>query len=355
MKRFLIVLAAITLIPSIASTAVTTDKAEEPTATPTQTSAIVDLSQFSASDNTGLGAVAATVVSSPGDKGRAEVALSRALSRARAFAMEIPGLEEKLNSLAKGERIELTPETFDFVFKAKQLSSQTHGWYDLTAPSPKGSFMKKDWRRVKLDSSSRTVWLRSEGMTFDLSRLATGYAADLMMGELAESGFANAMVEMGTVQSNKGRDIFTPWNVTIGFGEGTASANAGAYRAYRYNVKDVAAATVTPQGLGNGLIDAHNKKPVKPDGVRSVTVFAHDATTATAFAIAAYTLGPKHGLRYIESHPEMMCVIVDGGGELFASKNMNITNTPERSAVRQGSKGGPDDLKQKKREESLGQ
>lgn len=351
MKRFLIVLAAATLIPSIASTAVTTDKAEEPTAAPTQTSAIVDLSQFTASDNTGLGAIAATVVSSPGDKGRAEVALSRALSRARAFAMEIPGLEEKMNSLTKGERIELTHETFDFVSKAKHLASQTHGWYDPTAPSPKGAFMKKDWRRIKLDPSTRTVWLRSDGMQFDLTRLATGYAADIMMGELADSGFANAMVEMGTVQRNKGRDIFTPWNVTIGFGEGPT--DTGTYRAYRYNVKDVAAATVTPQGLGNGLIDAHNKKLVKPDGMRSVTVFAHDATTATAFAIGAYTLGPKHGLRYIESHPEMMCVIVDGGGELFASKNMNITNTPERSAVRQGSKGGPDDLKQKKREESI--
>lgn len=357
MKRFLIVLAAATLIPSIASTAVTTDKAEEqvtePKAAVEQTSAIVDLGQFSASDNTGLGAITATVVSSPGDKGRAEAALSRAMSKARAFAMEVPGLEERLNSLAKGERVELSPATFDFISTAKELAAMTHGWYDLTAPSPKGAFMKKDWRRIRLDPSSRTVWLKSDGMQFDLARLATGYAADIMMAELVDSGFANAMVEMGTVQRNKGRNIFTPWNVTIGFGEGPT--DTGTYRAYRYNVKDVAAATVTPQGLGSGLIDAHNKKPVKPDGVRSVTVFAHDAATATAFAIGAYTLGPKHGLRFIESHPEMMCVIVDGGGELFASKNMNITNAPERSAVRQGSKGGPDDIKQKKREESIGQ
>jgi len=357
MKRFLIALAAATLIPSIASTAVTTDKAEEKAAEPMaaveETSAIVDLGQFSASDNTGLGAIAATVVSSPGDKGRAEAALSRAVTRARAFAMEIPSLEERLNSLPVNERIELTPETFDFLKKAKQLAALTHGWYDATAPSPKGAFLKKDWRRMKLDPATRTFWLKSDGMKFDLARLATGYAADIMMSELTDSGFANAMVEIGSVQSNKGRNIFTPWNVTIGFGEGPT--DTGTYRAYRYNVGDVAAATITPDGMGRDLIDAHSKNLVKPDGIRSVTVFAHDATTATAFAISAYTLGPKHGLRYIEAHPEMMCVIVDGGGQLFASKNMNITTVPERSSVRQGSKGGPDDIKQKQREESLDQ
>ena len=354
MKKILILLAAITLIPAIASTAVTTDKPEEKDAAMETATAIVDLGQFTASDNSGFGAITATVVSSPGDKGRAESALSRALSRARAFAVEVPTLEERLNALAKGERIELSPEAFAFITRAKELASQTHGWFDPTAPSPKNMFFSKDWRRIKLDPETRTLWLRAAEMKFELGRIATGFAADIITDELAESGFANTKVEVGEVHRNKGHDIFTPWNVTIGFGEGPTQT--GTYRAYRYNIKDVAAATVTSNGLGSGLIDAHNKKAVKTDGVRSVTVFSYDATTATAFAIAAYTLGAKHGLRFIESHPEMMCVIVDDGGTLLASKNMNITNTAERSAIRQNSTGGgSNDLKQKQREESMEQ
>jgi thiamine biosynthesis lipoprotein ApbE len=353
MKRA-IVLAVLLLIPSFAWAAATTEQdktAPQAAEPPQEASVVVDLGAFSASDATGLGAVTATVVTSPGDKGRAEAALSRALSRARVFAVEIPALEEKLNTLAKGEKIELSPDAFAFMAKVKALAAQTNGWFDPTAPSPKSSFLKKDWRRIHLDSMSRTLWLRSDGMKFDLRRVAAGFAADMIMDELTQSGFVNAAAEVGAVQRNIGHNIFTPWNVTIGFGEGPTQT--GTYRAYTYNVKDVGAATVTPDGLGNNLIDAQNKKHVAPDGVRSITVFAHDAVTATAFAIAAYTLGPKHGLRYIESHPEMMCVIVDNGGTLMASKNMNITHAPERAAVKQAQEGGSNDLKQKQREESV--
>jgi len=356
MKKIALFVAVTMLVPSIASTAVTTEGAEE-TTTAVQTqevTAVIDLAQFSATDGGTLGAIAATIVASPSDGGRAQAALSRALSRARAFAIEVPSLEERLNTLAKGESIELSPSAFEFISKAKRLAAQTHGWYDPTAPSPKGTFLKKDWRRIRLDPETRTLWLKSDGMRFDLARLATGFAADIMMEEIAEPGFAGAMVEVGGVHRNRGHDIFTPWNVTIGFGEGPTQT--GTYRAYRYNIKDMAAATVTPEGLGRDLIDAHSRKAVGANGLRSVTVFAHDAATATAFAIAAYTLGPKHGLRYIEANPEMMCVIVDGGGELYASKNMNITDAAERTAVRQGTQGGgTNDLRQKQREESMEQ
>ncbi len=356
MKKIFIMLAAILLVPSMASTAVTTEEAPETTTAvqTTEAASVVDLAQFTATDGSTLGAVAATIVTSPADGGRAQAALAQAMERARAFAIEVPSLEERLNTLARGERMELSPNAFEFVSKAKNLAAQTHGWYDPTAPSPSSIFLKKDWRRIGLDASSRTLWLKSDGMTFDLTRLAQGFAADIMIEEIAESGFADAMVEVGGVQRNRGHDIFTPWNVTIGFGEGPTQT--GTYRAYRYNIKDVAAATVTPEGLGRDLIDAHSRKPVGANSVRSVTVFAHDAATATAFAIAAYTLGPKHGLRYIEANPEMMCVIVDGDGTLYASKNMNITDAAERTAVRQGTKGGgTDDLRQKQREESMEQ
>lgn len=353
MKRA-ILLALLVLTPQLAMATAPTDTPNASTQPSTaqlaaETPAVVDMGAFTASDTTSLGAVTATVIASPGDKGRAEAALSRALSRARVFASEVPALQERLDTLAKGEKIELSPDAFAFMNKAKELAAQTNGWFDPTAPSPKNTFLKKDWRRIRLDSMSRTLWLRSDDMKFDLRRLATGFAADMIMDELTQSGFANAAAVVGPVQRNVGHNIFTPWNVTIGFGEGPTQT--GTYRAYTYNVKDVGAATVTATGLGNGLTDAQNKKEVTPDEVRSVTVFAHDAATATAFALAAYTLGPKHGLRYIEAHPEMMCVMVDNVGQLFASKNMNISHAPERTAVKQ--EGGSNDLKQKQREENI--
>ncbi|MFH1830039.1 MAG: FAD:protein FMN transferase [Pseudomonadota bacterium] len=349
--RMLSLVAAMILIPAIASTAVTTSAAKSKTSATEETSY---QHQYSAEAQFNAGALTATIVASSFDEGRAQATLSRALSRAHAFDVEVASIEDRLNSLSKGETIELSPDMFAFISKAKDLAAITHGWFDPTAPSPKNWFIKRDWRRIKLNPESRTLSLNSNGIKFDLGRIATGFITDLMLDEIANEGFTNAMVETGTVHRNSGRDIFTPWNIIIGFGENATST--GTYRAYRYNIKDVAAATVTPTGLGQGLTDAHNKKPVKANGIRSVTVFASDATTATAFALASYTLGPKHGLRYIEAHPETMCIMVDSSGTLIASKNMTIVDSKERADIRQTeATGGPNDLRQKKHEESMEQ
>ncbi len=350
--KILSLIAAIVLIPAMASTAVTTTEEKTENSETSTSPYVTDQRQFIASTQLGIGPIAATIVSTAADEGRAQATLSRALSDARVFDGEILAVEEQLNSLGKGKTIELSPTVFAFISKTKDLAAITHGWYDPTAPSPKDWFIKRDWRRIKLNSETRTLTLRSADMKFDLRRAAAGYVTDMIIDEIASAGFANAMVETGPVHRNLGRDIFTPWNIVIGFGE--SATMTGTYRAYRYNIKDVAAATITPADLGQGLIDAHSKKPVKNDAVRSVTVFAADATTATAFALASYTLGPKHGLRYIEAHPETMCIMVDDGGTLFASKNMNIVNANERTDIRQtAASGGPNDLRQKKREESM--
>jgi thiamine biosynthesis lipoprotein ApbE len=344
---------ALMLIPAIAFTASSTSKAQsEPTASPKLTAS--EERQFTIQAQFNAGPVFATIVARNSEEGRAQATLSQALSRAGAFDTEIVSVEERLNSLSKGESIELSPDVFTFISRAKDLAAISHGWYDPTSPSPKNWFVARDWRRIHLNPETRTLSLKSDGMKFDLRRIAAGFVTDLIFNEISSAGFANAMVETATVHRNSGRDIFTPWNIVIGFGDNTTST--GTYRAYRYNIKDVAAATVTPDDLGKGLIDAHNKKQVSTANIRSVTVFSSDATTATAFAIGSYTLGPKNGLRYIEAHPETRCIMVDNGGTLIASKNMNITNATERADIKQAtSGGGSNDLRQKQREENVEQ
>ncbi len=351
--RLFFILAAILAVPSIATSAVPTakkDKAAEPAA---EVSSAPHQYNSDASLSFGM-PISITVVATSSNEGAARSALSSAVGRALSFDREFfseGGAESQINALQHGQSLTLSQDGFDFISRSVKLATLTGGWFDITTPSQKNMFQKKDWRRVSLDENAKTISFKSDGMAVDLKKIAPGFVADIVMDELAKQGFTNAMVEVGPVHRNSGRDIFTPWNIQIGFGEKNGDGNA--YRAYRYNISNVAAATVSPDGLGKGLVDPLSKKPVADNSIRSITILAADAMTATAFALAAYTVGPKFGLQYVEAHPETRGIMVDMGGNLLASRGLNVVAAPEREDAPQASAaGGPNDLRQREREEN---
>ncbi len=356
--RILILLAALTMLfPAVASSAVTTEKkAEKPapavSSAPHQYSSQAPLTQ-------GM-PISATVVATGSESGGAQQAISSALSRATAFDRELfgeNGIESQLSSLQPGHRLTLPPDVFAFFRKAVDLATLTGGWFDIAGPSGKGLFTQRDWRRIQLDDKESTIGFKSAGMSLDLKRAALGYEVDLALDQLIKEGFVNAMVTAGPVSRNIGRDIFTPWQIEIGFGSNPEEA-ANAYRANRYRISNVAAATVTPQGLGSGLIDPRSKKPVANAAMRSITIIAADATTATAYALAAYTVGPKFGLQFVEAHPETRGIMVDGSGNLLASRGFTIVSAPQDEQTAEqaaAATGGSNDLRQKQNEEKLEQ
>lgn len=337
------------LIPSVAVSAITKTKEEGAQQNPSVTR------QFSAQGTlTGGAPVSITVIAPSSDEGTAQSAMSAALSRARTLDNELfsaDGVEAQIERLKAGEPLKLPAAAFEMISKAVELSGTTNGWYDVSAPSDKGVFTQKDWRRIVLDRDAQTISFKSAGMRLDLKRIATGHAVDVMMNALKEAGFSNARVAAGPVERISGRDIFSPWNIRIEFDV----TGEYAHRAYNYNLTSVSATTVTPDGLASGLIDARSRKPVAHGSLKSVTVLASDAATATAYALAAYTLGPKVGLRFIEAHPETQGIIVDGAGTLLASKDFKTTaadNAPGELKALTISDGGPDDVRQKEREEN---
>ncbi|MBN1282774.1 MAG: FAD:protein FMN transferase [Proteobacteria bacterium] len=346
--RFTVALALAALIPSVASSAMTGDSGSAAQAAGSR--------QFSAEAKLPTGEpISAVIVADPADEGRARAALSSAMSRAQQFSGEFfseGGVASRLDSLGKGEKLELSPTAFDFLQRAVTLSQQSDGFFDVAGPSPKRMFTKSDSRRIELDGATRTVSFRDSDMKLDLTKIALGFTCDLMMETIAGEGFANASASAGPVTRNIGRDIYTPWDIVVGFGERTET---GAHRAYRYGVSNVSATTVTPEGLGRGLTDPINKSQVSwGDSLRSVTVIASNAMTATAFALAAYTVGPKYAMKYVTGHPSVKGIVVDGQGNLTASKGMIVEGLSYEKSVNEqtASDGGSNDLKQKEREEA---
>jgi FAD:protein FMN transferase len=353
-KRLSLTLAAILiLIPTLASTAISTPSAENKGTAGSQRRQFT--SQSSLMDGT---AVYMTVIGTTATEGSSRAALSSAISRIQRLNTGIlgsDGLTQKLDELGRGNPLTLSPDEYNMLSKAVTLAAQTRGWFDITAPSTKGWFTRRDWRRIDLDAESNTITLKSSGMKFDLERFAKGYMVDLAMNEIKSRGISDAMVRIGPIQRNTGRDIFTPWSIKIDFGNSGESKFA--HRAFYYSLPNLSTATATPSGLGQGLIDAQSKKIVTDGTVRSVTTIAIDASTATANAIAVYTLGTKNGIKYMLSHPEVKGVVVDQDGDFYASTELEVGN------VRRGTNsskpyvtydGGSNDLRKKKSEEAKG-
>src|SRR5262249_37965300 len=68
------------------------------------------------------------------------------------------------------------------------------------------------------------------------------------------------------------------------------------------------------------IIDPKTGYPA--DRSRSVTIWAPDATTADGLDDAVFILGPKKGLKLIESLPGVGAVIVDSHNKVWVSKRL---------------------------------
>ena len=62
-------------------------------------------------------------------------------------------------------------------------------------------------------------------------------------------------------------------------------------------------------------------------GVISCTVFAPKAELADALATALFVLGIENGLYFVNQLPEIDAILIDDGGKLHASKNIEVDET----------------------------
>ncbi|OQA61693.1 MAG: ApbE family protein [bacterium ADurb.Bin270] len=299
--------------------------------------------------------ISMTIIADESMRESAESAVSDAISRISSVDLQLfsaDGIQDKINSLGKSQKLELPFEIFDMISKSVELSALTKGWFDIAAPSKKEMFINRDWRRIVLDDSSRSMSFKSDGMQLDLSKISKGYYADMAIGEASKAGFSDAMVEIGSVQRNIGHDIFTPWKVDIGFG-GTTSDNL-AHRAISYKIRNIASTTVSENGLGSGLIDGRSKLPVAQGQMRSVTILSQSAVRATAYALAAYAIGPKYAMHFVNRHPDAKGILVDNSGKIASSEGLNTDsiNLVNRWQTENPNDGGPNDLKKKEQEEN---
>ena len=158
----------------------------------------------------------------------------------------------------------------------------------------------------KLFISDDGILKTDPDLKLDYSAIAKGYGVDIVLEELALSGYSDILVEIGGEVRTKGSRNGKPWHIGIAVPD---EKNIGNQQSVKTIIlHDLACATSGDYQQfyeENGeryshLIDPKTGYPIKHE-VTSVTVIAENCMLADAVATAAIVLGKTKGLEFIES------------------------------------------------------
>lgn len=329
-----IVIAAL-LIPSVAQ-AKKSNSSQIAPSTPRQFSSSMALP--------GAGGAELTIVATAADEGRANAAISSALSQAAAAAGALTSEVQNINEQPRKTPVTISDKLFGVLDRCIAFSALTDGAFDITGAGDetKPELAKGNWRRLKLKKSDLTLTIKSDDLGIDSTTFGLalrGFIADEVTENLRTQGWTNAQIRIGNVTRNIGRDIHTPWTIRLE-APTEAERNKHAFRAYDYSVGDIATATISPRLFPQGIIDPRSRTVVDNPAVINTIIFASDAAMASAYAIATYTNSVskiEQGLKFIQSHPEVRGIVIALDGTVMGTSGLGInkpapTETPQVTA-----------------------
>lgn len=190
-----------------------------------------------------------------------------------------------------------------------------------------------DYRRVKMDSAARTIFLPTAGMKLGLGGIAKGYALERAAALLGERGFKDFLLVSGGQVYARGTRDGRPWQVgvrdprgardeifaTLPLAGGSLSTSA-----------DSESYFVVGGVRYHHILDPKTGWPAK--GLRSATVLHPDPTLADALSTAVLVLGGERGLA-VASRLGGEALVVDSQGAVAMTPgfeaNLTVLHPPK--------------------------
>ncbi len=176
-----------------------------------------------------------------------------------------------------------------------------------------------NWKSITLYARTRSIRV-PHGMRLDLGGVAKGWAAEQAADHLSRHG--PALVDAGGDIAVSGpRADGSPWPIGIAnpfdpdaqldmilIGHGGVATSGRDYRRWRKH-----------GDWQHHIIDPHTGRPATTDLV-SVTVIAPSVREAEVAAKAAFILGSRDGLAWIDEQPALAALLVGENGRLLRSR-----------------------------------
>lgn len=275
-----------------------------------------------------------TIVSTAGNEGQAKAAMSQAFGYASTKAGTLMTEVANVNAQPRKTPVAVSKDLFTILERCRNFSTLTDSAFDITsAPKTEGFsnyFFAPNWRKLKLNKKKQTVTIKSDKLEIDprtFGIVLRGFLADDIIDNLYKAGWKNAQVRIGNVTRSVGHDIHTQWRIRM---DAPTAAEAGkyAFRAYDYSVGDVATAMISPRLFPQGIVDPRTRTLVTDPAVINALVFANDAATATAYAIATYAksaVNAQRGANFITARSEVKGILIAPDGTVITSAKMNMS------------------------------
>jgi thiamine biosynthesis lipoprotein len=246
----------------------------------------------------------------------------------------------RINRSAGKERVKVSPETFEVIQKAQEISELSEGGFDITIgpltelwrearkktipPSiedVKEKLGLVNFKNIETDQEGK-VFLKKKGMAIDLGGIAKGYAVDRAFELLKSLGYRNLIVNAGGDLRVGGLKNNQPWSIGIQNPRESQKILA------RIPVSDMA---VTTSGdyekffiyEGKRYHHIFNPRDGFPaEGCQSVTIVTKDCITADGLATAVFVLGAEKGYSLCQKLDGVDCLIVDKEGKIIFSPGL---------------------------------
>ena len=211
----------------------------------------------------------------------------------------------KLNRQAGEKPVRLSPELLAIIVESKKMNRLTYGEFDVTLG------YNAD---LRISPLKREVYLKRKGVEVDLGGIAKGFAAAVIRDELIKSGAEKGIIDMHSTIAVFGNK---KWKIgiqhpreekkllgLIELSDGQSLATSGDYE------------------RGKHIINPIKKQPAT--ACQSVTIIGNNATATDALSTAVFAMGPKRGLKLIESLGGIEGLIVDDKGALIKSSGFKF-------------------------------
>jgi thiamine biosynthesis lipoprotein len=230
-----------------------------------------------------------------------------------------------------GKPVPVSQDLFDVLQRSQQISRASDGAFDVTIgpyvrlwrfarkrkvlatqTEMSAAASQVGYKKLKLDSRSRSVTLLVPNMRLDLGGIAKGYAADEALGLLKGRGITRALVAAsGDIAIGDPPPGESAWKIGVTAIDATTN---GVHRKMLLRNCGISTSGDTEQSIEiNGVRYSHILNPRTGLGLTNriqATVIAPDATTSDAVATTVCVLGPKRGLGLIESMPGSAVLIL---------------------------------------------
>jgi thiamine biosynthesis lipoprotein len=246
----------------------------------------------------------------------------------------------RINRSAGKERVKVSPETFEVIQKAQEISELSEGGFDITIgpltelwrkarekkiPPPVEDVKEKlglvNFKNIEMYQEGK-VFLKKKDMAIDLGGIAKGYAVDRAFELLKSLGYRNLIVNAGGDLRVGGLKNNQPWSIGIQNPRESKKILA------RISVSNMAVATSGDYEKffiyeGKRYHHIFNPKDGFPtEGSQSVTIIAKDCITADGLATAIFVLGSEKGYSLCQQLDGVKCLIVDKEGKIIFSPSL---------------------------------